>query len=897
MGNGSAKAQKSDQGTSTPLDTRPVLPIIDGHCHIFGHSLYEGGDTVKSFSSSNPWLMKGKRRFLIYTMSRDADNGRTVIDGVPEESGFNEVARGQFAKAAVPLLLDMGYTPLDFGFGMDLITGGGAGLPRAQERLTEQEQIARTNDARPNPDTTGKRILRIESLYCREMEDYTGDDAIRIEVYDGPNLLKILGPITVDHNGVTRMIAEDVIFDADVSDLRIKVYEEDAVDADDLLGIRPVLLDDANAEKWKVLKFGNSTEMRQAGTASSSAAKGTHYELTYKVSKKPSANSNRSSGGSGTKHILTIEHLICKDQEDWTGSDSVRIETSPAPKQKIPAISAKSGNTYAVNRQVVFADKVKLQLWEEDVEGDDDLGTVEIGPDSVRRAVASFTKSSGAEYELVYSVDPGEQAEPDDEYYEPGENFWWFRRDKNVYEGTIEMLSRVAASMPGQIWPLVPFEPRRPDALDYVKKALNEQGFVGVKLYSRCGWMPLHNREIYGDKLGAKLDARLEKLFDYLVDNDIPVLNHTSPTGFPPDGQLAFPRGYINTQSPGPTRSFTKPGMPPIWTARPTGFDTLASLRKSIHDAAIQFAKYCHYVQKTTSPYAWAPVLDGRWSKLRLCFAHSGSDIAIYHRYKKTIDDALAADANLKKAFEKSELFESRIRDNPFVYPGSEFRAMFAAKLLHECRNQVKGADDLGETERFTDEETMAEINAYLDQSEWASWFDAWKHAYPDSWIDRIIKYERSHANVYSDISYISGDSAPVFQKLVEVIVSDAAFGKGAVGGPDGTIMATKHFIGTDWYMIELSEMRPQDFWARVKIAMADSLKAHKSKSLPWTAHELFGKWTTTNCLDWLNIRPRLHQSGFKALDQFYKKNNRHPRTGAPVKPPVWWPSIDSYYD
>ncbi len=899
MADPKARVQKSDAGTSNPLDTRPIMPIIDGHCHIFGHSLYEGSDLVDSGQSKDPWFAKGIRRFLAYTLSRDFDNGKQVIDGVPHEQGINEYARGRFATATVPLLLDMGYTPLDFGFGMDVGTGFGAGLPRGQARVTEQEQIARTGKARPNPDKKGTRTLTLASVYCREMEDYTGDDDIRIEVYDGPNLLKMVPSFVVDHNGVTRMINEEVIFDADASDIRIKIYEEDSTDADDLLGIRVVDLNDANADQWKKIAFGNSESLRNAGVASSSASRGTHYELTYKVSKKPPTEDEPEEQAStgGSKNILTIEHLTCKDQEDWTFSDCVRIETTPAPDTAIAKVSAKTGNTYAVNQQVIFDKTVKVQLWEEDTEGDDDLGTVIISDEAVRRKVASFTKESGAEYELVYSVDPGEEAESDDEYYEAGEKFWWFKRDKKTYEGTISMLSRVAARFPAQIWPLVPFEPRRPDGLDYVKRAVEEQGFLGVKLYSRCGWMPLHNRELYGDNLGAKLDKRLEAFFDYMIDNDLPLLNHTSPTGFPPEGQLAYPRGYLNARSPGPTASFSKPGMPPIWTAKPNGYGNLVALQSAIHSAAIGFGKYCHYVQKTTSPYAWGPVLDGKWDKLRLCFAHSGSAIAIYHRYKSAIDAAGQADPDLAKAFRKCELVTHDIPGNPFVYPGREFRTMFEAKLLDECRHRQKSSDpETGNAEYFSDEETAEEIKNYLDQSEWKKWFDDWAQAYPDSWLEKIIKYEKSHDNIYSDISYISGDSAPVFQKLVEVIVTDAAYGKGANGGPDGTIMADKHFVGTDWYMTEMSQMGPADFWNRVKVGFQQSTKAQENKDAAWTAHKVFSNWVTHNCLKWLNIEPRLKGNGFKALDDFYKKNNRPPESTNPVEPPAWWKNIESYY-
>ena len=129
----------------------------------------------------------------------------------------------------------------------------------------------------------------------------------------------------------------------------------------------------------------------------------------------------------------------------------------------------------------------------------------------------------------------------DDGYYSAQDKYLWFDRD--LFEHTYEELSRVSVRLAYQCWPFIPFDPRRPDALDHVKRGLDELGFVGVKLYSRCGWMPYENEIIHGTR-GANLDERLEGLYDYLIEKDLPVLCHTSPGGFPPNAAIALPKEY-----------------------------------------------------------------------------------------------------------------------------------------------------------------------------------------------------------------------------------------------------------------------------------------------------------------------------------------------------------------
>ena len=60
---------------------------------------------------------------------------------------------------------------------------------------------------------------------------------------------------------------------------------------------------------------------------------------------------------------------------------------------------------------------------------------------------------------------------------------------------------------------------------------------------TRTGWMPYQNADMHGDA-GPALDARLDALYAFCQEHDVPILNHTSPTGFPPEDLLVLPRLY-----------------------------------------------------------------------------------------------------------------------------------------------------------------------------------------------------------------------------------------------------------------------------------------------------------------------------------------------------------------
>ena len=840
-----------------------VIPIVDSHCHIFGQTLYEGSDLIR--------LVKNKVAFFHYSMELDMDNTRKALRGVPEE---NRNADGSYSQAIVPLHMDLAYTPYDHRI-MEIFNLG----YRTQCKWKEHEVIALTDNTRIYPDKSKLATLNLHSLYCTKREDLIGDDRVRIEVYNGPTLIKVLSDIIIDHKNTTRILNTDIHFVPEEADIRIKMYEQD-IGVDDLLGHESIPLEDS-CENWQFIEFINGPGARCD----------TSYTLTYRYS--PPLESDERRLPAGVDWVLELMYTKCIEKQDLVSPfDTIRIEVNVDDEEdpiKVPKICCKSGSTYAVNKKIVFKESATIRFWELDSAGRNNFGdtddligdAVTVSAEEVMGKVVSFS-GKGGKYELVYSVIPGEPGPKEDKYYKEGEDYIWFKRDPSIYRGTVHALSRMAAHFPGEVWPFVPFDPRRPYGLEVVKEAIEELGFVGVKLYSRCGWMPWNNCEIYGDELGQKLDARLQELYEYVTVNDLPILNHTSPTGYPLNTVLAFPSKYEKAyaqKSDRPTESFNGPGFPPFWELAqyPSSIAPKKALLHMIAEECGTFAKYCHYVQKTVAPHIWEPALK-EFPNLRLTFAHSGSGPSIYARYKDILEEFIKQDSEFKKAFEDSFILsEEGFSQNCFVADGDMFKAGFIRKITMEVAKKFRVLFS-----GFSKDEVRREVENFCNTGDWGEWFMLWANAYPTDWTSKIIEYEGAYANVYSDIAYISSSEDRIFVKLVNLLAEDAVKGI----KPGGENMVDKHLIGTDWFMTETDGISLKDCWDRARkgLEIDGSFDA-----------TLWKKWSSENTLNWLNLGPQMDK-----LEAFYKKympKGRDPVTEKEIKIPVWWAALRNYYE
>lgn len=104
---------------------------------------------------------------------------------------------------------------------------------------------------------------------------------------------------------------------------------------------------------------------------------------------------------------LSLGVLSCIRQEDWTGSDDIRIELvvdGVRAQQQKNRMS--NGSTWAVGATLMFKNSVRIELWEEDsFDPNDLLGQHTLIPSSGPVGTLSFTDHS-ASYGLTYSIVP-----------------------------------------------------------------------------------------------------------------------------------------------------------------------------------------------------------------------------------------------------------------------------------------------------------------------------------------------------------------------------------------------------------------------------------------------------------------------------------------------------------
>lgn len=98
-------------------------------------------------------------------------------------------------------------------------------------------------------------------------------------------------------------------------------------------------------------------------------------------------------------------------------------------------------------------------------------------------------------------------------------------RDRRNFLGQIRGTMEAALARPGRILPFIGVNPRRPDHFDLMRRAVEEQGFVGVKLYPSLGF-----------EVGTE---EMSKVLDYCREKDVPITIHATSTGFNKDDVTA----------------------------------------------------------------------------------------------------------------------------------------------------------------------------------------------------------------------------------------------------------------------------------------------------------------------------------------------------------------------
>lgn len=154
---------------------------------------------------------------------------------------------------------------------------------------------------------------------------------------------------------------------------------------------------------------------------------------------------------------------------------------------------------------------------------------------------------------------------------------YWFDNtvDNPLKQQIDDIYESIILKYNGQIHPFVPFDPARelafrknmlnPDrkpelhgSLQLVKDAIENKGFIGVKLYNSMGYKPFNNATVdhkrkkrirlhqqmgYHVFKGEEYDQVLSELYDYCVGNEVPITTHCGMYGIESYNNASFDFG------------------------------------------------------------------------------------------------------------------------------------------------------------------------------------------------------------------------------------------------------------------------------------------------------------------------------------------------------------------
>ena len=136
---------------------------------------------------------------------------------------------------------------------------------------------------------------------------------------------------------------------------------------------------------------------------------------------------------------------------------------------------------------------------------------------------------------------------------------WWLAKGAATptpLSQQTELMDEISVLLGGRVHGFAPYCPFRElrtsgangigDGMRLVKRAIEERGFIGVKLYPPMGFAAWGNagKSVWAGKntlhpsasapdFGQKLDKAMESLFRYCVANDVPIMAHTNHSNGP----------------------------------------------------------------------------------------------------------------------------------------------------------------------------------------------------------------------------------------------------------------------------------------------------------------------------------------------------------------------------
>lgn len=95
------------------------------------------------------------------------------------------------------------------------------------------------------------------------------------------------------------------------------------------------------------------------------------------------------------------------------------------------------------------------------------------------------------------------------------------------YRYQVKLVSDIAITYPGTIMPFIMFDPRRRSVSELIKTALEEMGFLGVKMYPPLDYHP-DPSSFFND---AEVNHELNEIYEYCQNNSVPITTHCSKGG------------------------------------------------------------------------------------------------------------------------------------------------------------------------------------------------------------------------------------------------------------------------------------------------------------------------------------------------------------------------------
>lgn len=100
-------------------------------------------------------------------------------------------------------------------------------------------------------------------------------------------------------------------------------------------------------------------------------------------------------------------------------------------------------------------------------------------------------------------------------------------KPETPYRYQVLLVSEIAGKRPGEIMPFIMFDPRRRGGSELIKRALEEMGFLGVKMYPPLGYHP-DPSSFLND---AEMNRELKEVYEYCEKESIPITAHCSRGG------------------------------------------------------------------------------------------------------------------------------------------------------------------------------------------------------------------------------------------------------------------------------------------------------------------------------------------------------------------------------